>query len=118
MIKQGSGWRVGWKTEDTLYQGLIGADDWAMELTRPEMDDFRRLLLQLSSAIADMSKHLMEEEVITCEVESELIWLGAEGYPDNYSLRVILNQNRSCEGTWRGEVIPNIILALKTLETF
>ncbi len=36
----------------------------------------------------------MDEERITCEAESELLWLEVEGYPDSYTLRLIVNSDR------------------------
>ena len=118
MLKSGKGWRVGWNPNALVYKGLIGADDWAMELTESEMHDFIRLLLQINQAIIDIHPHLMEKETIVCEVESDLIWLSAEGYPYNYSLRIILSQQRGCEGTWSENVINSLIMATQSLTTF
>lgn len=118
MITKGKGWRIGWKESSTVYQGLIGGEDWAIELTSQEMRDFLRLLLQIDQAIIDISQHLMEEETIVCEVESDLIWLGAQGYFDRYSLRIILLQGRGCEGTWDESVIQELIQASQSLELF
>jgi hypothetical protein len=118
LIKKGKGWRIGWNAHAPLYKGLIGADDWAFELTESEMQDFIRLLLQINQAIIDINQHLMDEETIVCEVESDLIWLGAKGYPDNYSLRVILSQARGCEGNWAGNVINSLIMTTQSLDIF
>ncbi len=116
MIKYGKGWRLGWKSSPLVYKGLIGADDWAIELTQAEMKDFIRLILQIDQAIIDIHQHLMDEETIEIEVESELIWLGAKGYPDNYSLRIILSQQRGCEGTWSENAIKSLINATQSLD--
>lgn len=118
MIKQGKGWRIGWKSEQTTYQGLLGGDNWAMELTFAEMEDFCRLLPEINQAVTEISQHLMDEETIVCEVESELLWLGAEGFPDNYSLRIILSQGRGCEGTWSESVIPQLLQAVQSFQLF
>ncbi|BAQ60776.1 hypothetical protein GM3708_1182 [Geminocystis sp. NIES-3708] len=118
MIKKGKGWRIGWQEKISTYQGLIGAEDWAMELTTAEMQDFCRLLLQIHQGMADMTKHLMEEEIIICEAESDLMWLGAEGYPHNYSLRIILHHHRGCEGTWSENVTQDLIQATQSLKLF
>jgi len=118
LIKQGKGWRIGWKSSQTAYQGLLGGEDWAMELTIAEMEDFCRLLPQINQAVKDISCHLMDEESVVCEVESELLWLGAEGFPDNYSLRVILYQGRGCEGTWSADVIPQLLQAIQSFNLF
>ena len=118
MIKKGKGWRIGWKSNAPVYKGLIGSDEWAFELTEPEMQDFMRLLLQISQAIIDINQYLMEEEKLVCEVESELMWLGVQGYPNNYSLRIILSQPRSCEGAWSGNVVNSLMSASQSLDLF
>ncbi|MBL1209563.1 DUF1818 family protein [Geminocystis sp. GBBB08] len=118
MIKQGNGWRIGWQEKATTYQGLIGSQHWALELTSEEMHDFHRLLLQIYQAMTEINSHLMEEETISCEVESDLMWLGVQGYPHNYSLRIILHHHRSCEGTWLENVIQDLIQASQSLDIF
>jgi Domain of unknown function (DUF1818) len=118
LIKKGDGWRIGWKADAPVYKGLIGGKDWAFELSEAEMQDFIRLLSQIHQSIEDIHQYLIEEETITCEVESELIWLGAKGYPNHYSLRIILSQQRSCEGNWAENAISSLITATQTLTIF
>ncbi|BAQ66463.1 DUF1818 family protein [Geminocystis sp. NIES-3709] len=118
MIKKGKGWRIGWRKDVPIYKGLIGAEDWAIELTSQEMQDFRSLLLQIHQSMLDISNHLMEEETIVCEVESELMWLGAQGYSHLYSVRIIIFQSRKCEGTWSENIIQDLIQATQSLEVF
>ncbi|MFN9671773.1 MAG: DUF1818 family protein [Microcystis sp.] len=115
MLKYGSGWRLGWNTTATVYKGLIGGDDWAIELTEAEWQDLRRLLSQLTATMAAMATELMDEESIACEAESELLWLEATGFPDNYSLRLILYQGRSCEGNWSAAALPELLAAWDNL---
>ena len=117
-LKIGTGWRIGWNPHATLYPGLVGTDEWAIELTEAEFRDFSRLGIQLQQAIREIAHELMTEEKITCEVESELIWLEAEGYPDGYSLHLILQQGRRAEGTWSREVVSALFQALETLTIF
>ncbi len=100
LLKKGHRWRVGWDSNAKKYQGLVGSDDWAIELTLAELKDFNRLLHQLVTTMAQMKTELMDEERITCEAESELLWLEVEGYPENYTLRLIVNSDRRCEGNW------------------
>jgi Domain of unknown function (DUF1818). len=40
ILKTGTGWRLGWNPQATEFQGLVGGDTWAMELTQAEFDDF------------------------------------------------------------------------------
>jgi hypothetical protein len=115
ILKTGQGWRIGWNPSAAVYQGLIGGDDWAIELTRDEWQDFRRLLSQLTATMAAMTSELMEEERIACEAESELLWLEVEGFPDNYSLRFILYQGRSCEGNLSATALQELLAAWDNL---
>ncbi|WP_347239031.1 DUF1818 family protein [Cyanobacterium stanieri] len=118
MLKKGKGWRIGWQEKPEIYKGLIGADNWAFELSGPEMEDFCRLLIQINDTMETMAEHLMEEETISCEVESPLLWLGADGYINDYSLRIIIYEHRGAEGSWQSDVIPDLIKAIQSLKSF
>lgn len=118
LIKKGAGWRIGWDSQAELYQGLVGTDDWAIELTKDELDDFCRLLAQLVATMAQMQAELMDEERIVCEAETDLLWMEVEGYPHAYSLRLILNQHRCFEGSWQAEVVLELASACQNLTAF
>jgi hypothetical protein len=116
ILHRGEGWRVGWNPEAEEYQGLVGAEDWALELTAEELIDFCRLLGQIAEAMAQMGQELMAEERIACEVESDRLWLEGEGYPHAYSLRLILRGGRRCEGNWQAAAVSELIQAVRLLE--
>ncbi|MGF1482065.1 MAG: DUF1818 family protein [Cyanophyceae cyanobacterium] len=118
LMKSGPGWRIGWKPDAELYSGLVGSDEWAIELTAPELSDFCRLLAQLAETMQQLSAELMDEEKIACEAESELVWLEVAGYPHSYSLRLILNHGRRCEGNWSEAAVPPLAQAAQTLRVF
>ncbi len=118
IIKKGQGWRVGWNPKATLYPGLVGGEDWAIELTSAEFHDFCRLLDQLAITMTVMAEELMDEERIACEAESDLLWLEVEGFPCAYSLRLILDQGRRCEGNWPAEVVRELHQGMQTVKTF
>ncbi|MEL6495926.1 MAG: DUF1818 family protein [Cyanobacteria bacterium J06623_7] len=115
-IKSGVGWRVGWHPEGDKYQGLIGTDEWAFELTKAELIDFRRLVQQLAETMAQIAAELMAEEKISCEAETELLWVEVSGYSHSYSLRVILNCDRRCEGNWNAGVVSEMLAALSSFD--
>ena len=115
LLKSGEGWRIGWDISADKYKGLVGADDWAIELTEGELEDFCRLLAQLSQTMTEMSEHLMDEETIACQAESDLLWLEVEGYPHAYSLHLIINQGRRCEGNWSENAVQGLIRAAQAL---
>ncbi len=109
---------MGWRPASCDYPGLVGSDDWAVELTAAELADFCRLLQQLSQTIAHLSAELMAEEKIDCEVESDRLWLQAVGYCDSYSLRLVLSGGRQAEGNWTTTAVPDLIAAATTLGLF
>ena len=115
-IQSGDGWRIGWHPHGSKYQGLVGANDWAIELTKAELNDFCRLLNQLVETMSQMQAELMEEEKISCEAETDLLWMEVEGYPDRYSLRLIIHSDRRCEGNWTEGVAPNLVTALEGIK--
>ena len=115
LLRKGQGWRVGWNPQAKRYPGLVGSDEWAIELTHSEFKEFYRLLRQLIDAMIQMEAELMDEERIAIEAESDLLWLEIEGYPDAYSLRLILNHCRRCEGNWREGVATELLEVTRRL---
>lgn len=117
VLKSGTGWRIGWNPAGE-YPGLVGSDDWAFELSAIEFADFCRLLGQLAENMRSIQAELMDEESIACEAESDLVWIQVAGFPSKYSLRLILNTGRSCEGNWAADAVPELIVAAASLEFF
>lgn len=114
LLKEGAGWRLGWDPAASTYTGLVGGDHWAVELTADELADLRRLLPQLTNAIAAIAGELMPDESLDCEVESKHLWLGASGYPTAYELRLLLKGSRGFEGTWSSSAVPGLLGAIHT----
>jgi len=117
-IKNGDGWRIGWDPNATDYCGLVGGEDWSLELTAAELDDFCRLVVQLADSISQIAAELMNDEKISCEVESPLLWLEAEGYAHAYSLRMLILTGRRAEGAWAESAVAGLIHAAQTLKFF
>lgn len=115
LLKKGQGWRIGWHPEAEKYQALIGNDAWAIELTAAEFRELYRLLGQISETMTQIATELMDSERIAIAAESNLMWIEAEGFPHNYSLRLILHQERSCEVNWDEGVAPKLILAMRRI---
>jgi hypothetical protein len=118
LIKIGAGWRIGWKPHAPEFKGLVGTDDWAIELTEAELNDFCRLFAQLADTMKQLATELMAEEKIACEAESDLLWMEVEGYPHAYNLRFILNTGRGVEGEWDSTAVPELLQAIAMLKVF
>ncbi|MEM8505355.1 MAG: DUF1818 family protein [Cyanobacteria bacterium P01_D01_bin.1] len=111
-VLEGEGWRLGWNPAADSFCGLLAGEGWALELTLEEFKDFCRLSRQLESAMATMAEQIVDEERLTCEQESETIWLEAEGFPAQYGLRFILLTGRKCEGAWPASTTLQLMSAL------
>ncbi|MBD2328571.1 DUF1818 family protein [Alkalinema sp. FACHB-956] len=118
VMKSGSGWRVGWDPAALEFPALVGTEDWAIELTAAEFEDLCQLAGQLDGAMQAIAAELMDEETIACELETDRLWLEAEGFPHSYSLRCILNTGRRVEGFWPCGVVAEFLQALQTLRVF
>ncbi|MTJ52591.1 DUF1818 family protein [Anabaena sp. UHCC 0253] len=118
VIKSGIGWRIGWNPDAPEFKGLIGTEDWAIELTEAELNEFCRLLHQLADTMKHLATELMAEEKIACEAESNLLWMEVEGYPHAYNLRFILNTGRGTEGAWAAAAVTELLQATRMLKVF
>jgi len=118
VVRHGAGWRIGWNPNANEFKGLVGGDDWAIELTEAELNDFCRLLGQLGESISQLASELMDEEKISCEAESDLLWMEVAGYPHEYNLRFLLNTGRRGEGIWPTAAVPGLIQAALMLKIF
>ncbi|MFZ9736951.1 MAG: DUF1818 family protein [Prochlorotrichaceae cyanobacterium] len=114
-LQRGEGWRLGWDPLRGTFPALVGTEDWALELTQAEFEDFCRLSQQLASTLGAMAAELMDEERICCEVESDRVWVEAEGFPQHYELRLMLLTGRRGEGQWSAIAVPPFLQALQTL---
>ncbi|WP_026097854.1 DUF1818 family protein [Baaleninema simplex] len=126
ILKRGQGWRLGYRPDavspsddkTTIFVALVGADDWAFELTEAEFSDFRRLLVRLDKTMQAAAAELSDEERLACEVESQWLWMEAEGFPQAYRIRLILNTGRGCEGEWPPDAVRELLDAAQSLHVF
>ncbi|MEO0375041.1 MAG: DUF1818 family protein [Cyanobacteria bacterium P01_A01_bin.17] len=115
-LQQGEGWRLGWNPDATDFRALVGANDWAVELTGPEFDDFSRLLSELLETLAQMQSELMDSEAIACEATSDLLWIQVQGYPQKFRLSFMLHHGRRAEGSWDEATTAALVAALETIQ--
>jgi hypothetical protein len=115
-LQQGDGWRLGWNPEAIEFPALVGADDWAVELTGPEFDDFSRLLSELLETLAQMQAELMDSEAIACDAANDLLWLQIQGYPHHFRLSFMLHHGRRAEGSWDEAATAALIASLQTIQ--
>ncbi|HEY9846734.1 MAG TPA: DUF1818 family protein [Candidatus Caenarcaniphilales bacterium] len=117
-LKSGPGWRLGWDTSAPEFKALVGGDTWAVELTGAEFKDFCQLLEQLMETLEQIKSELMDEEAITCEAESALLWMEVQGYPQAYNLSFISLKGRRVEGQWPATAVAQLAQAAQVLKVF
>ncbi|NEQ48518.1 MAG: DUF1818 family protein [Leptolyngbya sp. SIO3F4] len=118
MLREGTGWRLGWDNKRGNFKALVGGENWAIELTQDEFEDLRRLAQQLASTMAAIANELMPDEQIICEHETEHLWMEAEGFHHSYSLRFILINGRGGEGAWPAKIVPEVLRSLELINVF
>jgi hypothetical protein len=111
-VQEGEGWRIGWDSNAPTYQGLLAGANWAIELTAEEFQDFCRLADQLANQMQVMADLLMDEEQITCDAESDSLWVEVSGFSDAFALRFIVQSGRRCEGAWSVAATAQLLRAL------
>ena len=117
-VREGPGWRLGWDQDRSHFKGLVGSQDWAVELTEDEFHDFCRLVQQLGNTLQAMAAELMPDEKIVCEQETARIWVEVSGFPREYELRFILLSGRGAEGGWSAAAVPGLLTALGNIDMF
>ena len=97
---------------------LIGGADWAVELTAVEATSLLAGLLSLLEQLGAIADQLMEEELISLELERDGWWLGLDGNPGHWHLRCILIPTpglRGGEGAWAPGAGLELARALESL---
>ena len=115
-LVEGEGFRAGWNRGGGEFVGLVGTEEWAVELTGEEWADFRRLASQLAETMAAMAIELMEEESLLVELETDRIWMEVEGFAQCYGLRFMTQGGRGIEGAWSAEAVPGLLAAIAQME--
>lgn len=105
---------MGWDGDAPTYQGLLGGADWAIELTADEFQTFCRLAQQLAQQMQAMADLLMDEEGLTCDAESDHVWVEASGDAERFALRLIVQSGRRCEGAWSATATEHLLRAMET----
>ena len=126
-VCQGDGWRLVVDLARHPYIALIGGSDWAVELTRDELDILWRATRRLRLQHAALSDQLMAEESLELDLELPLLkagpgasfWMALEGDRQHWSLRFVLSPGagaRAVEGGWSVAASAPFAAALEGLE--
>ncbi len=111
-LLRGTGWRIGCFPQVHPFSGLVGGDNWAIELTQTELEEFCNLCVQLLQSVQQTEAELSDRESLTCTAETENICLEVSGYPGNFRLSLQLHTGRRAEGMWDNDALNQLVEAI------
>ena len=97
---------------------MISVDNWSIELQKSEFNSLYLLLLKISDQLLSIKNELMDEELITLELEQLPWFIQLEGKKDEWSLRFIFesqDQTRSFEMYWPIPIAQNLLNEIKKM---
>lgn len=119
-VFEGQGWRLVVDPCRAPWPVLVGAEDWAAELSAGEACLLASGVQELAAQLDALADQLMAEEAITLELERPCgagsLWLEIEGHPTAWTLRVVLAsgpERRGFEGRWCSQGSAAIAAALE-----
>jgi hypothetical protein len=116
-LLSGEGWRVGHSPDAETFVGLVGAENWAIELNYQEFEDFKLLSRQLIETIAITKSELSDQETLTCSAQTNHIHIEASGLGDRFTIHLQLLNGRRGEGIWTDTAIAQLLDAVKQIST-
>ena len=103
LSKEGKHWRLIKKSTKEEFCFLIGVENWAIELREKEFLSLYELLIRLNKQLNSIQDKLMDEELITLELEIIPWYAQLEGNKNEWSLRFVFeseDETRSFEMYW------------------
>ena len=118
MVKNQKRWRLIRDFKKGKFCFLISVDNWSIELQKSEFNSLYLLLLKINEQLLSIKNELMDEELITLELEQLPWFIQLEGKKDEWSLRFIFesqDQTRSFEMYWPIPIAQNLLIEIKKM---
>ena len=118
MVKDQKRWRLLRDFKKGKFCFLIGVDNWSIELQKSEFNSLYLLLLKINEQLLSIKNELMDEELITLELEQLPWFIQLEGKKDEWSLRFIFesqDQTRSFEMYWPIPIAQDLLIEIKKM---
>ena len=118
MLQDHKRWRLLRDFKKGKFCFLIGVDNWSIELQKSEFNSLYLLLLKINEQLLSIKNELMDEELITLELEQLPWFIQLEGKKDEWSLRFIFesqDQTRSFEMYWPIPIAQNLLIEIKKM---
>jgi len=118
LVKGQKRWRLLRDFKKGKFCFLIGVDNWSIELQKSEFNSLYLLLLKINEQLLAIKNELMDEELITLELEQLPWYIQLDGKKDEWSLRLIFesqDQTRSFEMYWPIPIAQNLFIEIKKM---
>ena len=118
MLEEKKRWRLCRDFKKGKFCFLIGVDNWSIELQKSEFNSLYLLLLRINNQLSDIKDELMDEELITLEIEQLPWYIELEGQKNEWSLRFVFESNdqtRSFEMYWPIQIAQNLFFEIKKM---
>ena len=118
MLNQDKNWRLSKDFKREKFCFLIGVNNWAIELQKEEFQLLYLLLVKINKELREISKHLMDEESVTLEIENLPWYLELKGNKKDWNLRLVFDsqeQTRSFEMYWPIPIAKTLFYEIKNM---
>ena len=97
---------------------MIGVNNWAIELQKSEFNLLYLLLIRLNEQLLEIANQLMDEELISLEIEQLPWYIELEGKKNEWNLRLVFESQentRSFEMYWPIPIAQNLFYEIKKM---
>ncbi|NJK35911.1 MAG: DUF1818 family protein [Oscillatoriales cyanobacterium SM2_2_1] len=108
---------MGYDPIQLCYQGLLGGDTWAIEVTAAELVDFFDLADKMKVLMGDLAEELVDQEEFSCDLQTEQLKLSASGLPKCHHWQVQTVLGRRAEGIWDYGAVLDLCAALPEMRS-
>ena len=118
MVKDQKRWRILRNFKKGKFCFLIGVDNWSVELQKSEFHSLYLLLQRINKQLLGVKNELMDEELISLELEQLPWYIHLEGKKNEWSLRFVFesqDQTRSFEMYWPIPIAQNLFYEIKSM---
>ena len=118
MLNQDKNWRLSKDFKREKFCFLIGVNNWAIELQKEEFQLLYLLLVKINKELREISKHLMDEESVTLQIENLPWYLELKGNKKDWNLRLVFDsqeQTRSFEMYWPIPIAKTLFYEIKNM---
>ena len=118
MLKDEKNWRLVKDLKRGKFCFLIGVNNWSVELQKNEFQLLYLLLIKIHKELLEISKHILDEELINLEIEQLPWYIELDGKKNEWSLRLVFESQeftRSFEMYWPIPIAQNLFNEIKNM---